>query len=80
LKERKDTTPLLTADMSQGEKEGLLRQVADYKDYIDKLEGEKKLLEADLDHLANELENYRERGTNYHGIFIFLYFYYCYSY
>lgn len=73
LKERKETAPLLTADVtvpqSQGEKELLVRQVADYKDYIDKLEDEKKLLEADLDHLANELENFRERGTNYHGTF-----------
>lgn len=43
-------------------------QVADYKLYIEQVEEEKRLLEADLDHLANELEKFRERGTNYHGM------------
>lgn len=60
----------MTGEMSQGEKEILVRQVADQKDYIDKLEEEKKALEADLDHLANELEKFKERGTNYHGKFV----------
>ena len=60
---------MLSSDMVKEEKEEYTRQIADYKDYIEKVEEEKKLLEADLDHLANELEKFRERGTNYHGTF-----------
>jgi hypothetical protein len=67
LKERKETASMLSADMAKEEKETYLRQIADYKDYIEKVEEEKRLLEADLGHLANELEKFRERGTNYHG-------------
>ena len=75
LKERKETASILTADMAKHEKEEYMRQIADHKEYIEKVEEEKRFLEADLDHLANELEKFRERGTNYHGIYILFIFY-----